>query len=462
MAIGDSLFNGVRSLTIDSTLAQWSAPAQLAKALGFADFASPDYPKNVVINFEQWIRDFPIVSSALGDLASNIAFWNTQPKSALAQFDNISIASSAWSDLYNRTWQTAQDEIDAINSLVSQGKSTYNDHLADLFFAFNTRFILNPSGDPNTPALAPIDIAAQRRPKRLIVSIGANNGLWTMAVAATACTAIDQPTGPFSTADLAQAQTFIEKLQALPPEIEHIYINTLPYPSDTATMMPTDDDDLDNKPGPGKFYAKYENRFGFNYNQLTAAQVAQNNSLVDQVNARVAGFATDPRIHFVPFGATLAGYDFKTDAAGKVIAAPDDRRPLSNIMIDAGADVDTGEDYWFGGLAGLDGVHPTIVGYNLMAQTILMTMKAVEPALATPGALPTVAEAYAADTLLRNVPDQWDFVVYTWRDIRQLFQVGEPAPAVASANSVGSLMKLVQFHTSRPDPSATVARVRRY
>jgi hypothetical protein len=73
MAIGDSLFNGVRSLTINQQLAQWSAPAQVARALGIP-FANPDYPRNVVINFEQWLREFPNVAGVAIDIGQNIQF----------------------------------------------------------------------------------------------------------------------------------------------------------------------------------------------------------------------------------------------------------------------------------------------------------------------------------------------------------------------------------------------------
>jgi hypothetical protein len=64
---------------------------------------------------------------------------------------------------------------------INQGKTTYLDNLSEFFFAFNTRFILNPSGSQTTPVLSPLEIVANRKPTRLIASIGANNGLWHMA-----------------------------------------------------------------------------------------------------------------------------------------------------------------------------------------------------------------------------------------------------------------------------------------
>src|SRR5437868_4969057 len=83
--------------------------------------------------------------------AANINFWLTFPKpsSGASAFDNIAIASTTYKDMVTRTWRTAADEI-------AQLQATYGDHLAGLggplaalFFAFNTRFLLNPSGDPN-------------------------------------------------------------------------------------------------------------------------------------------------------------------------------------------------------------------------------------------------------------------------------------------------------------------------
>ena len=123
MAIGDSLFNGVRSLTINQQLAQWSAPAQVARALGIP-FAIPDYPRNVIVNFEQWLREFPNLIGIAADVEGNINFWDTNPKSSLPEFDNIAIASTRYADLWTRTAQVAQTEIDALSGIL-WGLSAY-------------------------------------------------------------------------------------------------------------------------------------------------------------------------------------------------------------------------------------------------------------------------------------------------------------------------------------------------
>ena len=55
MAIGDSIYNGTRSLTTNAELARLSAPAQVARAFGW-DFQAPTYPFDVLFNLEALFR----------------------------------------------------------------------------------------------------------------------------------------------------------------------------------------------------------------------------------------------------------------------------------------------------------------------------------------------------------------------------------------------------------------------
>jgi len=151
----------------------------------------------------------------------------------------------------------------------------------------------------------------------------------------------------------------------------------------------------------------------------------------------------DPRIHLVPIDQLFFAYDYKTNRKAKYVPAPDDGRKLSNIFIDSYTDIITGHNHWYGGLIGLDGMHPTIVGYNLMAGTILDTIKKCERDLKIPNSLPTVAQAYQADTLIRDIPDHWHSILYTWRNIRRAISNGLVLPDDDKTRSVKSLMSLV-------------------
>ena len=66
MAVGDSLFQGTRSLTTSAALCTYSAPAQIARALGLTDFSYPDPTQPFIIDLENWI--VPVAVTVLGIL----------------------------------------------------------------------------------------------------------------------------------------------------------------------------------------------------------------------------------------------------------------------------------------------------------------------------------------------------------------------------------------------------------
>src|SRR5713101_5251323 len=215
MAIGDSLYNGVRSLTISRDLASWSVPAQVAGALGIP-FVIPDYPQNVVVEMERWLRMFPDMLAIRKDVADNVRLWLSQPTSPAEQadFDNLAIASTTYGDMQFRTWQTAQTVIDNLIEKLGDSITDLGPHLGELFFGFNTRFLLNPSGDRAAPPEASINIVARRQPKRLLISIGSNNGLWSIC--------FDGVDGGFTEADVQDLKKFMAAVRALPNAVQHI------------------------------------------------------------------------------------------------------------------------------------------------------------------------------------------------------------------------------------------------
>jgi hypothetical protein len=267
--------------------------------------------------------------------------------------------------------------------------------------------------------------------------------------------------GLYGPDDVAACKQFIASLASLPTDTQHIYINALPYPSTTANMMPIPDGAI-NRPPKGQLWGKYENRFGFNYATLTRNQLKTNNGTLRDLAKFIKTTIqkiNDPRIHIVPIDEGFVEYDYKTNRKAQFIPAPDDQRKLSNITIDSYKDMRG--HHWYGGLIGLDGMHPTIVGYNLMARMILDTIKKFEPTLKIPNSLPTVAEAYQADTLVKNIPDQWHFLLYTWRNIRKAFNCGLALPDDEGTRSVNSLMSVVSKLGSGParkSPGASLSQ----
>ena len=127
-------------------------------------------------------------------------------------FDNIAIASTVYSDLWERTWRTAESEIIALRSELGESFFGLNDRLDRLYFDFNTRFLLNPAADASAEAKSSLDIVTERQPERLLVSIGGNNGLWQFGYLAEPWRGQDDPSGPFNRQDFADLETLFDKL----------------------------------------------------------------------------------------------------------------------------------------------------------------------------------------------------------------------------------------------------------
>jgi len=223
--------------------------------------------------------------------------------------------------------------------------------------------------------------------------------------------------------------------------VRHIYVNALPLPSMVADMMPVPDTSDTNKPGAGHYYPTYENRFGFNYNTLTAAQAQANNATVQAANATLAALAAaDPRIHIVPIDQAFAAYDYKHDP--NALTVNFDGKVISNLMIE-GPEL-LFPSFWRGGLMGLDGMHPSIVGYAVMAQEILRSIQQHEGVAAVNPI--SLQAAYQADSLLQKVPIAWDIVLDLSLDIRRATASPAGAPPTGMKyDAVNTLMSALQF-----------------
>ena len=95
MAIGDSIYNGTRSLTTNGQLAKLSVPAQVARAFGW-DFKVPAYPFDVLFDLEALFRASAFDLNRLrASVIANAERWLATPSWADADcFDNLAIAQT--------------------------------------------------------------------------------------------------------------------------------------------------------------------------------------------------------------------------------------------------------------------------------------------------------------------------------------------------------------------------------
>lgn len=417
MAIGDSLYQGVRSLTIKRGMTQLSAPALVAEALGIRHrFSCPDPNLPILIDMERWLSLLPDLDDVKQDLAQNADYWFAMPKSPSGRilFENVSVASATVADLYTHSWATADAYLKSLPRNAKRRIKALNFdglNLGAIVQALNTRFTLNPSRVAAFKNMTQVDQVKARRPKRLLINIGSNNGLWDVAFESN-------PRGRVKLK--RELRQLARRLNALPADVEAIYFNNLGLPSTVPNLMPLPDHiEWTLKPGPGKYFKSYENRFGFGYGTMTGRQLETLDKHVTQVNKDAQKILRDAfdnrsRLHFVDLAGLLKKYDSKhrKRTAGNVVKLRNGKT-LTNVTTEA--------DFWGafarGGIAGLDGMHLTVVGYGMMAQRVLDTIARAERGIGRPRV--DLDEAYRRDKLLNYMPGVWSVGLWLWRDIRR-------------------------------------------
>ena len=237
MAIGGSVFNGVSSMQINWWLSEWSPPAQVWRALtgGATEDTMPDsfrvprYPDHGLDPYGKFTNGTPHFRLGLDLETIDVALIETAFRrqgwvmSDFARYratdgrkfnDNISFGGAAVEDLLYGTAADYRARLKAVRRIDKFGPDadkfwadgaqprTYTDirehakrvngltdiaktagPLKTIFFAENSSFVLNPSGNPCIEQMTPLDQVLFRQPQRLLVGVGSNSGLFTFLYA---------------------------------------------------------------------------------------------------------------------------------------------------------------------------------------------------------------------------------------------------------------------------------------
>ena len=454
MAIGDSLYQGTRSLGTTAELCQKSVPAQIAQVLGIADFMIPDPDQPFIVDLENWLNhlDLDRIGAWLGQNASH---WLATPASPSGKqyFDNVAVAGSEVWHLYafsaDDGQKMAQAEIDKLAGAPLTLDTFGSIDVSSLYYGVNARFTLNPSNQAPWQGMSQLDWAAERCPQRLLVNIGSNNGLWDMCFNARPDArfyfgkAYGKNAGlPRDDDDFTQIEELADRLARLPAGVEEIYFNSLGRPRCVGNLMPEGttghpqhDDYIVWYDHPGAdYFDQYENRFALSpnaYGRITGARMKAMDEYVADTNAKIRGIvqaAVGDRLVPVDMYQQLSDHDAKHYGDGEGVVCG--RKTLSNNMFESGL---LG-GFRMGGLFGLDGMHPTTVGYGLMAQKVLAAMGQ------DPGKIDLMGLCNA-DTLIQNAAGIWTTLMFIWRDVRKAQTPADKAAADHSGGKLG-LMRL--------------------
>lgn len=452
MAIGDSLYQGVAALTHRADLFQWSPPAQVARALGITDFACADPDQPILINLPDWLHAPVSVSGIKAQLAALGRHWLGRPASPSGRvcFDNLAVSGDTIADVLDATAGGTATTI--AQALKAGGDSPFSSAaVGTLLLAFVRRFTLNPSGAAEFEGMTQMDWVRLRQPRRLLVNIGSNDGLYRMCFNADAGVRMDT----------TRIDDLVAALAALPDAVEQIYLNTLALPRAVCNLMPIlgpeqtarrpdlnpDMDFAFFAPGPEGYYDLYENRMGFTYGRRTGAQVK---ALDDDVRAANALFADavkrhdrKGRIHLVDVTSLLLDYDTKhvlESQGAKVVALKNGHR-----LTNQGYLVDPLGNHAGGGLFSLDGMHLSHPGYALMAGRVLDTIRQAEGVAFT---APDMDAAAAADPTLSVPLPAWTIALWLWRDYRKA-SAGAAPPEPVGADDSRNAKAAVLGHAAR-------------
>jgi len=160
-------------------------------------------------------------------------------------------------------------------------------NVGDLHLAINSRFTLNPSQIPDFNAFTPLEWVRARLPKRLLVQVGHNHGLYQIGSQADDV-AFDQPGGDRLHGDYwSQWQNLANELARLPAEIGVIVVALLPKIGAVANLDPRETDRV------GGYAPTYGPIFSVSTAILTGKRLTAIDQAIQDGNKRIRDIVTE-------------------------------------------------------------------------------------------------------------------------------------------------------------------------
>ncbi|MGE0226766.1 MAG: SGNH/GDSL hydrolase family protein [Acetobacteraceae bacterium] len=404
MAIGDSMYQGVHSLSVAPWMVQHSPPALVARAMG-RPMTLPDLKQPLLWDLEQEVRDgglADMLRNIRAHCSANLQHWRPEvPWSDHEAFDNVAIGGASIASLWEDTDEKYFEQFKTLAATIQNGSPSNSDVLRTLpalWFALSSCYTLNPRHRQEQTRSSQLQQAIDRAPRILLINIGSNDGLFE------ACFLGD--VGPTAQARaqgmLSQVRDLAERLKALPPRVDTIVFNGLIQPRFVPNLMPSGAEENE---FPGEdYYSVYGPRLTATHLSVGGTELRAYDALIADVNAEsraILEAALGSRLHFADLYAICPPLDGK-HFRRRGLAIPGrritlDNRPLTALI-----------GGYHGGFASLDNMHPTVVGYAVIADAVLAAVGATQRT--------DKQAAFDADELLRDFPG--------WRVLQ--FQVQTP------------------------------------
>ncbi|MGH6894036.1 MAG: hypothetical protein ACREEP_17460, partial [Dongiaceae bacterium] len=412
-----SMSNGVRSLTIRDELAAISPVQQFVEAVGLP-FNRPVYPREVLFDLEDMARQgITSLFSLQAAVMKNAKAWLTAKRKAKPLFhDNLSCAGADWSDMFDRRGGDARTEAQAAYAQLQASDNFDLGAAARLWFSINDAFLLDPNGGSafaESSQLSQLEQVASRLPERLLVNIGANEGLFRFGMlGAYDNTDLDFATCPGAQEIVRQAKRLGQFLAAhLRNDLRLVYFNTLIRPRAVPNLAPYQDEDFlanaTRKALNGKYYDEYSTKVALRAPVTPKAMKAYdlviktaNDEALKAIRNELAG--TPVTLAPVDLYTAIEQYDSKHYGDGRAIEIRKAGKLVKRIT---NLPFASSPLKFQGGIAGLDNMHPTAVGYAAIANEMIKAHNAAEGAT---NALIDLQAAYRKDSLLKSPPRKWE------------------------------------------------------
>jgi hypothetical protein len=413
MAIGDSLPQGCRSLTVKASYCAQSWPARIAAEQGWA-FVSPDHPWEVLFDLEREIRRLDPVLFSPATLAliglpqrikDNLQLWlGPTARSKNQSFDNLAVAGSEVHDLYNRTSASYGGEI---LKLTKGDLQEQIDNLADLHVAINGKYVLNPQQIPEFDDFSPLDWVEARQPETLLVQSGHNHGLFMIGFQGKA-SSITGGNDPQGRDFFQQWEVVAERIANLPDTVKRIVVVLLPKVGAVAALLPTSDARVDG------YAESYVARLLPTSRKLAGNHIADADREIQAVNQQIrnifqkasAATNTANRLHFIDTFSMLNEFDYKNYLSPDMRIKISDSMSIDNCYLDGMLDFSSPQlsRLKAGGYLSIDGMHPSGVGYADLASKVMAELNLSH------NRARLLETAFQEDTLLSNYPLELDAI----------------------------------------------------
>jgi len=463
VAIGDSLTQGFQSGAIETTKIDWSTPAIIARALGLdvpQDFRVPripgrGFPVNIedLLRYEQdrlgthinrleWVTHFPLAARRYLDTIED--YYERGGGSLPAKYRGIYHNLAVWGFTVRESLALTPQRCRAV---IENEEGWIEDDFVGIPSApmYRTAMrVLNPGNLPERMAdsqVATFERLAQReRVDVLMVGLGANDCLGTVLTLevkdmAKARGAISPDPIARLAWNLTSTEQFALDYRELAQRIDtalsgqqtKVFVSTVPHvtiPPITSGIGKFDGTYFE---GYARFFVDDDNRPLF-VEQLSGNEARTIDQRIDSFNDVIRAEAAARGWTVVDLCGLLDSLAVKRrqlrPGASSESQPLDPSEPLRTFLKDQpehpllrldpvpsilSLRLDASGQRRQGGLFSLDGVHPTTIGYGLIAQLYLSAMQQAGVPGASPDKLPW-SEVLANDSLLQSPPKLWEDV----------------------------------------------------